>query len=79
MPTEELEDVIYTESEPTSSSSKDAEVQCDPKVLFDAECQCDRPFMRSTATRTLAKQKHKNVWRYETILTGSLGWTIQNL
>lgn len=39
--------------------SKDAQIQCEPKVFIDAEAQCDTPRQRTVAIQTLAQRKRK--------------------
>jgi hypothetical protein len=48
------------EQELASTSSQDAETQCDLKILLDAEVQCEKILKRSIAIQTLKKNKSKN-------------------
>jgi hypothetical protein len=57
---EQHEEVACIENEPASLSGKDAETQCDPKILFDAEIQCEKLVKRSIAIQTLALRKNKS-------------------
>ena len=48
------------EQELASTSSQDAETQCDLKILLDAEVQCEKILKRSIAIQTLAQRKNKS-------------------
>ena len=48
------------EHEPVIVSSQDAETQSDPKILFDAEIQCETILKTSIAIQTLAQRKTKS-------------------
>ena len=62
---------------PVSVSSQDAETQSDPKILFDAEIQCQTILTRSIAIQTLAQRKTKSK-NQETPMTPGTNHNINN-